>query len=199
MINFRRNPLRRASRVGYLYHDTGRGWRSARGHIFGAAASPSGATAGWATTEWTGRRCGLFETMVPHHDTRDQPFESRYSERLLDVSFNRLFIRFGPRKLELRPPENRMNIHHNARLTPLGRERMVRAIVEGGAAPRAAGVCPRTARKWVDQGRSDSGAADKALRVSSLQPVASRSSKRVRARCRCSGPASALDFNRKRP
>jgi hypothetical protein len=25
-----------------------------------------------------------------------------------------------------------MNIHQNARLTPLGRERMVRAIVEGG-------------------------------------------------------------------
>ena len=46
-----------------------------------------------------------------------------------------------------------MNIHHNARLTPLGRERMVRAIVEGRqmpqAAARAAGVCPRTARKWV--------------------------------------------------
>ena len=42
-----------------------------------------------------------------------------------------------------------MNIHHNARLTPLGRERMARAIAEGGrtpqAAARAAGVCPRTA------------------------------------------------------
>ena len=46
------------------------------------------------------------------------------------------------RKLELRsfsdPPENRMNIHHNARLTPLGRERTVRAIVEGGQTPQAA-------------------------------------------------------------
>ena len=31
-----------------------------------------------------------------------------------------------------------MNIHHNARLTPLGRERMVRAIVEGGQTPQAA-------------------------------------------------------------
>jgi hypothetical protein len=50
-----------------------------------------------------------------------------------------------------------------------------------------------------DQGRSDSGAFDNALRVSSLQPVASRSSKRVRARCKCSRPASAFDFNRKRP
>jgi hypothetical protein len=43
-----------------------------------------------------------------------------------------------------------MNIHQNAGLTPIGRERIVRAILEGGqtpqAAARAAGVCPRTAR-----------------------------------------------------
>jgi len=84
-----------------------------------------------------------------------------------------LFIRFGPRKLELRSfsdsPENRMNIHHNARLTPLGRERMVRAIVEGGqtpqAAARAAGVCPRTARKWVDRFKAE-GLAGLAVRSS---------------------------------
>jgi transposase-like protein len=46
-----------------------------------------------------------------------------------------------------------MNIHKNARLTPLGRERTVRAVLEGGqtpqAAARAAGVCPATVRKWV--------------------------------------------------
>lgn len=44
-----------------------------------------------------------------------------------------------------------MNIHKNARLTPIGRERMVRQIASGQtpeAAARAAGVCPRTARKW---------------------------------------------------
>ncbi|MFO1115602.1 MAG: IS481 family transposase [Beijerinckiaceae bacterium] len=44
-----------------------------------------------------------------------------------------------------------MNIHKNARLTPLGRERLVRLIESGQtpeAAARAAGVCPRTARKW---------------------------------------------------
>ena len=34
-----------------------------------------------------------------------------------------------------------MNIHHNARLTPLRLERMVRAIVEGGQTPQAAGDC----------------------------------------------------------
>ena len=45
-----------------------------------------------------------------------------------------------------------MNIHKNARLTPHGRERIVRQIESGQtpeAAARAAGVCPRTARKWV--------------------------------------------------
>jgi transposase InsO family protein len=45
-----------------------------------------------------------------------------------------------------------MNIHKNARLTPRGRELLVRRIVSGQmpeAAARAAGVCPRTARKWL--------------------------------------------------
>ena len=44
-----------------------------------------------------------------------------------------------------------MNIHKNARLTPVGRERLVRLIESGQtpeAAARVAGVCPRTARKW---------------------------------------------------
>src|SRR5215210_2653952 len=68
-----------------------------------------------------------------------------------------------------------MNIHHNARLTPLGRERMVRAIVEGGqtpqAAARAAGVCPRTARKWVTRFKAEglAGLADRSSRPQRLQ------------------------------
>jgi len=45
-----------------------------------------------------------------------------------------------------------MNIHKNARLTPLGREHIVRQVL-GGQTPKAvaiaAGVCPRTVRKWV--------------------------------------------------
>jgi transposase InsO family protein len=47
--------------------------------------------------------------------------------------------------------EDRMNIHKNARLTPYGRELIARQIESGQtpeAAARAAGVCPRTARKW---------------------------------------------------
>ena len=45
-----------------------------------------------------------------------------------------------------------MNIHKNARLTPHGRERMVRMMLRGQtpeAAARAAGVCPHTAKKWL--------------------------------------------------
>jgi transposase-like protein len=45
-----------------------------------------------------------------------------------------------------------MNIHNNARLTPIGRERIVMQVASGQtpqAAARAAGVRPRTIRKWV--------------------------------------------------
>ena len=45
-----------------------------------------------------------------------------------------------------------MNVHKNARLTPIGRERIVMQVTSGQtpqAAARAAGVCPRTVRKWV--------------------------------------------------
>lgn len=51
-----------------------------------------------------------------------------------------------------------MNMHENARLTPLGRERLARAVLSGQtpeAAARVAGVCPRTARKWVARFRTE--------------------------------------------
>ena len=51
-----------------------------------------------------------------------------------------------------------MNIHKNARLTALGRERVARQVLSGQtpeAAARAAGVCPRTARKWVARYRTE--------------------------------------------
>jgi len=47
-----------------------------------------------------------------------------------------------------------MDMHKNARLTPLGRERMVRLVVSGQtpqAVSVAVGVCPRTVRKWVER------------------------------------------------
>jgi len=47
-----------------------------------------------------------------------------------------------------------MDIHKNACLTPLGRERMVN-MVGSGQTPKAVsedvGVCPRTVRKWIDR------------------------------------------------
>jgi len=62
-----------------------------------------------------------------------------------------------------------MNIHRNARLTPLGRERIARQVLSGqtpGAAAQAAGVCPRTVRKWVARYRSEglAGLADRSSR-----------------------------------
>lgn len=47
-----------------------------------------------------------------------------------------------------------MNVHKNVRLTPHGRVRIARQIESGQtpqAAARAAGVCPRTVRKWFDR------------------------------------------------
>ena len=47
-----------------------------------------------------------------------------------------------------------MDLHDNARLTPHGRERLAKMILSGQtpqAASEAAGVCPRTGRKWRDR------------------------------------------------
>ena len=54
-----------------------------------------------------------------------------------------------------------MNIHKSARLTPRGRERIVRQVESGhtpAAVAEAAGVCPRTVRKWVDRYRREGSA-----------------------------------------
>ena len=52
-----------------------------------------------------------------------------------------------------------MDVHKNARLTPAGREIMVRRVVEGGQTPKAlsaaVGVCPRTVQKWVKRFRKE--------------------------------------------
>jgi transposase InsO family protein len=62
-----------------------------------------------------------------------------------------------------------MNIHKNARLTPLGRERIVRLALSGQtpkAIASAAGVCPRTVRKWVARFEADgmAGLVDRSSR-----------------------------------
>jgi transposase len=67
-----------------------------------------------------------------------------------------------------------MNVHKNARLTPRGRERIVRQV-ESGQAPKlvaeAAGVCPRTVRKWVDRYRREglAGLQDRSSRPHRLR------------------------------
>jgi transposase InsO family protein len=62
-----------------------------------------------------------------------------------------------------------MNLHKNARLTPHGREWIVR-LAQSGRPPQAiataVGVCSRTVRKWVDRYRAEglAGLADRSSR-----------------------------------
>ena len=55
--------------------------------------------------------------------------------------------------------ENRMDTHKNARLTPKGREEMVRAVVDFGlskaAAARRFNTTSKTVAKWVGRFRAD--------------------------------------------
>src|ERR1700675_3737999 len=63
-----------------------------------------------------------------------------------------------------------MNVHKNARLTPHGRERIARQVASGQtpkAVGEAAGVCPRTTRKWVERYRREGSAG---LRDRSSRP-----------------------------
>ena len=71
-----------------------------------------------------------------------------------------------------------MNLHQNARLTPHGRERIVR-LAQGGQTPQAiataAGVCPRTVRKWLKRYREEgpAGLLDRSSRPHRLyRPLA---------------------------
>ena len=62
-----------------------------------------------------------------------------------------------------------MNVHKNARLTPIGRERIVMQVASGQtpqAAARAAGICPRTVRKWMARYAAEgvAGLADRSSR-----------------------------------
>jgi transposase InsO family protein len=67
-----------------------------------------------------------------------------------------------------------MDIHKNARLTPKGRERIVRQVL-GGQTPKAAalavGVCPRTVRKWLTRYRVEglAGLEDRSSRPHRLR------------------------------
>jgi len=71
-----------------------------------------------------------------------------------------------------------MDMHKNARLTPHGRERLVKMVLSGQtpqAASEAAGVCPRTGRKWVERFKQEgvAGLQDRSSRPHRLrQPTA---------------------------
>src|SRR5437588_4548909 len=67
-----------------------------------------------------------------------------------------------------------MDTHQNARMTPKGREQMVRAVVEGGlskaAAARRYHTTPKTVAKWLDRFRAEGldGLRDRSSRPLSL-------------------------------
>ena len=67
-----------------------------------------------------------------------------------------------------------MNVHKNARLTPHGRERIVGQAASGQtpqAIAAAAGVCPRTVRKWLERHRREgvAGLRDRSSRPHRLR------------------------------
>lgn len=95
-----------------------------------------------------------------------------------------------------------MNIRKNARLTPLGRERLVRQVESGQtpeAAARAAGVCPRTVRKWLARYRAEgvAGLQDRSSRPHRLRratPVATVERIEALRRQRFTGRQIACDL-----
>lgn len=95
-----------------------------------------------------------------------------------------------------------MNMHKNARMTPLGRERLVRAVASGQtpeAAAHAAGVCPRTARKWISRFKAEgrAGLMDRSSRPKRLYrptPAAIVEQVEVLRRQRFTGKQIAADL-----
>jgi len=88
---------------------------------------------------------------------------SHFFNSLLDVNFQEVVhsVRAGNADVARRKrfAEDRMDTHKNARLTPKGREQMVRAVVDGGlsnaAAARHYHTSPKTVAKWVERFRAD--------------------------------------------
>ena len=95
-----------------------------------------------------------------------------------------------------------MNIHKNARLTPIGRERLVQQVESGQTpetAARSAGVCPRTVRKWLARFRSEelAGLQDRSSRPHRLhRPTPASTVERIEAlrRQRFTGHQIARDL-----
>ena len=98
---------------------------------------------------------------------------------------------------------DRMDSHKNARLTPKGREAMVRSVVDGGlsrtAAARRFNTTAKTVAKWVERFRKD---GDEGLRDRSSRPhsspnqtsLATRASVEVLRRQRYTGKQIAIEL-----
>jgi transposase InsO family protein len=100
--------------------------------------------------------------------------------------------------------ENRMDAHKNARLTPKGREEMVRAVVDDGlskaAAARRFNTTPKTVAKWVERFRAlgVEGLRDrssKPLSSASQTPLATCAAIEVLRRQRYTGKQIAKEVN----
>ena len=95
-----------------------------------------------------------------------------------------------------------MNLHQNARLTPHGREWIVRLAQSGQTAQAiaaAVGVCPRTVRKWIERFRTEglAGLADRSSRPHRLhRPTLAEVIERIEAlrRQRWTGKQIAADL-----
>ncbi len=89
-----------------------------------------------------------------------------------------------------------MNSHKNARLTPLGRERLVKMMLGWHTPERAvrlAGVCPRIARKWLARYQAEGmdGLQDRLSQPHHLRnPTCEETVKRIIALRRLQCPAS---------
>ena len=89
-----------------------------------------------------------------------------------------------------------MDIHKNARLTPKGRERIVRQVLSGQtpkAAALAVGVCPRTVRKWLTRYSAEglAGLEDRSSRPHRLRrPTPQEVIEKIERCAASAGPAS---------
>ena len=92
-----------------------------------------------------------------------------------------------------------MDIHEHARLTPLGRERMVNMVLSGQtpkAVSAAVGVCPRTVKKWVKRFNEEglAGLRDRSSRPERLrQPTSQATVDQIEALRRQRMTGKAID------
>jgi transposase InsO family protein len=97
--------------------------------------------------------------------------------------------------------KDRMNVHKNARLTPRGRERIIKLSASGQtpeAIGQTVGVCPRTVRKWLRRHQTEgvAGLCDRSSRPHRLrQPTPQPTIERIEAlrRQRLTGKAIAAE------